>query len=381
MVLKVDTFENTIEFSWAAWIWLAIAVFCGSALWRMMLERKRQGKRIKTLDMSLIAHYNLQERIFRDPKVYVPFVSTLFGFMLLFPLLFSDYQTVIWTKALMFIVLGLGLNIVVGLAGLLDLGYVAFYAVGGYSYALLNMHYGLGFWAVLPVAAIMAAITGIMLGVPVLRLRGDYLAIVTLGFGEIIRIVLENWYGLTNGPSGISNIPKPSFFGLDLSYEQNVNYLYYLCLGLTVLTIVVVRRLIASRIGRAWVALREDETACRAMGINTTVTKLTAFGLGATWAGFMGVMFGAVNTFVNPKSFEFMQSAMFLCIVVMGGMGSIPGVIIAALMLSLLPEYLRFLSDYRMLTFGAIMVIMMVFRPQGLISDVRRNYEFKEAEE
>jgi branched-chain amino acid transport system permease protein len=278
--------------------------------------------------------------------------------------------------ALMYVMLGLGLNIVVGVAGLLDLGYVAFYAVGAYSYALLNLHFGIGFWTALPIGALLAAAFGILLGFPVLRLRGDYLAIVTLGFGEIIRLILENWNEFSQGPSGIANIPRPGLFGLDLSLDQAITFLYYLMIVLVLFTIFVVNRLQNSRIGRAWFALREDETACQAMGIDKTRTKLTAFALGATWAGMVGVIFAAKTTFINPASFSFLESAIILCIVVLGGMGSIIGVILGAFILILMPEYLRAFADYRMLIFGGVLVAMMIFRPQGLVRNIRRSYTF-----
>jgi branched-chain amino acid transport system permease protein len=281
----------------------------------------------------------------------------------------------------MYGVLGLGLNIVVGLAGLLDLGYVAFYAVGAYSYALLNYHYGLSFWLALPVGALLGSFFGVLLAFPALRLRGDYLAIVTLGFGEIIRLVLENWNELSFGPSGVANIPRPELFGYQFSLDGSTRFLYYIMIAFVVFTIFVVSRLQHSRIGRAWIALREDEIACQAMGIDKTRTKLTAFALGATWAGMMGVVFAAKTTFINPASFTFLESAMILSIVVLGGMGSIAGVVTGALILILLPEHLRAFSDYRMLLFGAIMVIMMVFRPQGIIRSVRRSYRFHLPEE
>lgn len=284
------------------------------------------------------------------------------------------------TTVLLYVMLGLGLNIVVGLAGLLDLGYVAFYAVGAYSYALLNYHFGLGFWTILPFGALMGAVFGILLGFPVLRLRGDYLAIVTLGFGEIIRLILENWNEFSFGPSGIANIPRPPFFGAHFTLQGATVYLYFIMIALVLFTIFVVGRLQNSRIGRAWIALREDETACQAMGIDKTKTKLAAFALGATWAGMAGVIFAAKTTFINPASFTFLESAIILSIVVLGGMGSITGVIFGAFILILLPEYLRAFSEFRMLLFGAIMVLMMVFRPQGMISDIRRTYEFQDAE-
>ena len=278
---------------------------------------------------------------------------------------------------LIYVMLGLGLNIVVGLAGLLDLGYVAFYAVGAYSYALLNYHFGIGFWTALPIGAGLGAFFGILLGFPVLRLRGDYLAIVTLGFGEIIRLILENWNAFSFGPSGIANIPRPSFFGIEFSVYNATIYLYYIMIGLILFTIFVVNRLQDSRIGRAWIALREDEVACQAMGIDKRATKLTAFALGATWAGMAGVIFAAKTTFINPASFTIWESIIILCIVVLGGMGSIIGVITGALVLILLPEYLRAFSEYRMLLFGGILVLMMVFRPGGIVPDVRRTYRFE----
>ena len=297
-----------------------------------------------------------------------------------FPFCFSIYQTNIMIAALIYVMLGLGLNIVVGVAGLLDLGYVAFYAVGAYSYALLNYHFGLGFWTVLPIGAGMAAMFGIILGFPVLRLRGDYLAIVTLGFGEIIRLILENWNSFSFGPSGIANIPRPGFFGIHMDIEQSTVYVYFLMIAMTLFTIFVVNRLQNSRIGRAWIALREDEVACQAMGIDKRKTKLTAFALGATWAGLAGVVFAAKTTFINPASFTIWESIIILCIVVLGGMGSIVGVIVGAFILILLPEYLRFLSEYRMLAFGTVLVLMMVFRPGGIVETVRRTYQYKETD-
>jgi branched-chain amino acid transport system permease protein len=280
----------------------------------------------------------------------------------------------------MYVVLGLGLNIVVGQAGLLNLGYVAFYAAGAYTYALLYQHFGIGFWMALPLGALAATVLGILLALPVLRLQGDYLAIVTLGFGEITRIVLENWNEFSFGPSGISGIPRPGLFGMEMSIHEATVYLYFLMILFCIITVFVVNRLQNSRIGRALLALREDEIACQAMGIDKTRVKLTAFALGSTWAGLVGVIFAAKTTFVNPASFTFLESAMILSIVVLGGMGSIPGIIIGAFLLILLPEYLRAFSDYRMLIFGIIMVIMMIFRPQGIVSGVRRTYTFHREE-
>jgi len=297
---------------------------------------------------------------------------------------------------LTYIMLGWGLNVVVGLAGLLDLGYVAFYAVGAYSFALLAQHLGLGFWTALPLAGALAALWGIILGFPVLRLRGDYLAIVTLAFGEIIRIVLLNWYSFTNGPNGISGIPKPTFFGLEfvrgeggfsdffgLEYApiHRFIYLYYIILVLAIITNFVTIRLRGLPVGRAWEALREDEIACRSLGINTTNTKLTAFAIGAMFGGFAGSFFATRQGFISPESFSFIESATILAIVVLGGLGSQIGVVIASIVLIGGIEMLRnidFLkqifgagfepTQYRMLIFGLAMVLIMIWKPRGLVS-------------
>lgn len=282
-----------------------------------------------------------------------------------------------------YVMLGWGLNIVVGLAGLLDLGYVAFYAVGAYSFALLAQTFDLGFWISLPLAGILAAFWGIILGFPVLRLRGDYLAIVTLAFGEIIRIVLLNWYQFTGGPDGISGIPRPTFFGIDftrgeggfadtfgLDYSpiHRIIFLYYVILALALLTNFVTMRLRRLPIGRAWEALREDEIACRSLGMNTTNTKLTAFAIGAMFAGFAGSFFATRQGFISPESFTFIESAIILAIVVLGGLGSQIGVVIAAVVLIGGFEVFREFSDYRMLIFGLAMVTIMVWKPRGLIT-------------
>ena len=284
--------------------------------------------------------------------------------------------------------LGWGLNIVVGLAGLLDLGYVAFYAVGAYSYALLATTYDLSFWICLPMAGIFAASFGIILGFPVLRLRGDYLAIVTLGFGEIIRVVLLNWYQFTGGPDGIASIPKPTFFGLavfsrrgkdglppfhelmgiEYSSLNKFIFFYFLILTLALVTNFFTLRIRKLPVGRAWEALREDETACRSLGINPTNTKLSAFAIGAMFAGFAGSFFATRQGFISPESFTFIESAIILAIVVLGGMGSQVGVVLASIVLVLGPEVFRELAEYRMLAFGGLMVLVMVWKPRGLLS-------------
>ncbi|KAF0115074.1 MAG: branched-chain amino acid transport system permease protein [Rhodospirillaceae bacterium] len=291
------------------------------------------------------------------------------------------------TTLLIYVMLGWGLNIVVGLAGLLDLGYVAFYAVGAYSYALLSLYFDYSFWLCLPLAGLLAALFGILLGFPVLRLRGDYLAIVTLGFGEIIRVVLTNWNTLTHGSQGISGIPRPSFFGLPFGVAveggpvtfsaffgiahdplHRVIFLYYLILVLALGTNAFTLRIRRLPIGRAWEALREDETACRALGLDPTTIKLSAFAIGAMFAGLAGSFFAARQGFVSPESFAFLESAIILAIVVLGGMGSQTGVVVAAFVLVVLPEWFRDFVEYRMFLFGAAMVAVMLWRPQGLLS-------------
>jgi branched-chain amino acid transport system permease protein len=294
------------------------------------------------------------------------------------------YELDLGILVLTYIMLGWGLNIVVGLAGLLDLGYVAFYAVGAYSYALLAQSFGFSFWLCLPLAGILAAFWGVLLGFPVLRLRGDYLAIVTLAFGEIIRIVLLNWTELTGGPNGIGGIPRPSFFGLPFDMSggpgtfagffgiepdpvHRVIFLYYLILALALLTNWVSVRLRRQPIGRAWEALREDEIACRALGINVTTTKLTAFALGAMFGGFAGAFFATRQGFISPESFTFIESAIILAIVVLGGLGSQIGVAVAALVMIGGFELFRDLEEWRMLVFGGAMVLIMVLKPRGLV--------------
>ena len=375
MVIRVNPIEKAVEWRWRNMLIVGVGSFVLSFLWRYSIKQKEAGT--KKAGASEYIKVPFTRKVRDEPKLFIPILIAAALFAAVFPFIFSTYQVNIMATVLMYVMLGLGLNIVVGLAGLLDLGYVAFYAVGAYSYALLNYHFGLSFWIALPAGALIGAVFGILLGFPVLRLRGDYLAIVTLGFGEIIRLILENWNEFSFGPSGIANIPRPSLFGIHFSLQGATIYLYFIMIGLVLFTIFVVNRLQNSRIGRAWIALREDEIACQAMGIDKVKTKLAAFALGATWAGMAGVIFAAKTTFINPASFTFLESALILSIVVLGGMGSIIGVICGAFILILLPEYLRAFSDYRMLLFGAIMVLMMVFRPQGLISNVRRSYELK----
>jgi branched-chain amino acid transport system permease protein len=318
---------------------------------------------------------------------HLAFAGVFFAFVMPFMPFANRYVVDIGTTVLIYVMLGWGLNIVVGLAGLLDLGYVAFYAVGAYSFALVAHWFDLGFWECLPLAGALAASFGVLLGFPVLRLRGDYLAIVTLGFGEIIRIILLNWWSVTRGPDGLSNIPRPTlfgmvfertpsegvtafhdFFGVSYSSLQRVTFLYFLILMLALITNAFVTRIRKLPIGRAWEALREDEIACRALGINPTNTKLTAFALGAMFGGFAGSFFATRQGFISPESFTFIESATVLAIVVLGGMGSQIGVVLAALVLVLLPEFGREFAQYRMLLFGAAMVAIMIWRPRGLLA-------------
>jgi branched-chain amino acid transport system permease protein len=304
------------------------------------------------------------------------------------PIYTSRYTQDVAINVLIYICLGLGLNIVIGLAGMLDLGYIAFYGVGAYSYALLNTIYGVSFWACLPLAAIFACISGCIIGYPTLRMRGDYLAIVTLGFGEIVRLILNNWMSLTNGPNGILGIKAPrvlipSFEGglsLEFFYLKKLHFLYYIALGLAIVTIIAVWRLNYSRIGRAWESIREDETAAELMGVNTFLLKLLAYAMGAIFAGLAGAFFAARMRFASPESFTFLESAMVLCMVVLGGMGSIPGIILGVAALIVLPEVFRDFELYRMLVFGATMVIMMLFRPAGLIPAKRVGTRSEERE-
>lgn len=309
------------------------------------------------------------------------------------PFVADKYVLTVVILGLIYVLLGLGLNIVVGLAGLLDLGYVGFYAIGAYGLALGYQYLGLGFWSLLPLSAILAAAAGAVLGFPVLRMHGDYLAIVTLGFGEIIRLILNNWLPVTGGPNGMP-VPAPTVFGyefgriakeggtpiheaLGIAYSPNLKFIFiYGALLLTVLLVLHLKhRLTRMPIGRAWEALREDEIACRAMGLNHVLVKLSAFAIGASTAGIAGVFFATYQGFVNPASFTFFESALILAIVVLGGMGSTLGVVIAAFVLTVAPELLRSFAEYRVLLFGVLMVLMMIWRPRGLVRISRIGYQ------
>ena len=361
------------------------AVFAGRLLLRWAIDQARNRKQ----DRDRASTATAADRAHGAQRVVNVLGWVALGASIALPIVFSDNRYVVdtATTVLIYVMLGWGLNVVVGLAGLLDLGYVAFYAVGAYSYALLSTQFGWSFWEALPVSGAFAASFGILLGYPILRLRGDYLAIVTLGFGEIIRIILVNWTEFSGGPNGISSIPRPSFFGLDFTRSapeggqtfsgffglefspmHRLIFLYYLILVLALLTHAFVSRLRKLPVGRAWEALREDEIACQAMGMNTTNIKLSAFAIGAMLGGFAGVFFAARQGFISPESFTFTESAIILAIVVLGGMGSQMGVVLAATLLVLIPEFGRNFAEYRMLLFGLAMVLIMVWRPGGLLA-------------
>jgi branched-chain amino acid transport system permease protein len=405
LAIRTDIAPGGLEVTTRWTLWLAsIAIVFGGRLAISIFFRGGKAKGAGNKVLSSIAVPGLGTwlgRILFAFAVILPFFFVYF-----FPARdrqFIDLAILIMT----YIMLGWGLNIVVGLAGLLDLGYVAFYAVGAYSFALLATHFDfIGFWIALPLAGLLAAFWGMILGFPVLRLRGDYLAIVTLAFGEIIRIVLLNWYEFTGGPDGVSGIPKPTLFGLEFSrgeggfadffgleYDsiQRFIYLYYIIFVLAIATNLITMRLRKMPIGRAWEALREDEIACRSLGINTTNTKLTAFSTGAMFGGFAGSFFATRQGFISPESFTFLESAIILAIVVLGGLGSQIGVVIASVVMIGGIELLRNLdflqaifgsgfdpTQYRMLIFGLAMVLIMVWKPRGLISSREPSAVYKQ---
>jgi branched-chain amino acid transport system permease protein len=390
--------ELILQSRWPVLIAYVIIIACARLFYSLVIRpwRERRARELRKASAAGLRLRNIAAQWF------APFAI---GFVLVYPALVltltggsgaAKWIDNFGIQILIYVMLGLGLNIVVGLAGLLDLGYVAFYAVGAYSYALLAKTFGFSFFMLLPLAGMLAAFWGLLLGFPVLRLRGDYLAIVTLAFGEIIRLVLINWVPVTNGYAGITGVPRPTFFGIPFTANDDgfaavfgleytpiyrTVFLYYLILALVLLTSFVTVRLRRLPIGRAWEALREDEIACRSLGINTTNTKLTAFAMGAMFGGFAGSFFAARQGFISPESFTFLESATIVAIVVLGGMGSQIGVAIAAVVMIGGTEILRELdvlkdvfgpefdpTQYRMLLFGLAMVLIMIWRPRGLIS-------------
>jgi len=362
--------------------WLVLAVAAGRFLISLFLQTPRGIRLSQGMERGGSGVHVLAPGHKSALRWVIPLVIVL---AIVFPAFANKYVLTIVILGLIYVLLGLGLNIVVGLAGLLDLGYVAFYAIGAYGLALGYQYLGLGFWSALPLAALAAAFAGCILGFPVLRMHGDYLAIVTLGFGEIIRLVLNNWLSFTGGPNGVP-VPSPTFLGLEfgrrakeggapiheflhIDYNPDLKFVFiYAVLFLVVIGVLYIKhRLTRMPVGRAWEALREDEIACRAMGLNHVLVKLSAFTLGASTAGLAGVFFASYQGFVNPTSFTFFESALILAIVVLGGMGSTVGVVIAAFVLTVAPELLRSFAEYRVLLFGVLMVLMMIWRPRGLI--------------
>ncbi len=367
--------------NWPTLVWGCLAVFVVQLLRPLLLPR--------------LPAFSLPRLPSFEPGQHKALMLAVLIIAVVWPFFGGRNSVDIATLTLIYVMLGLGLNIVVGFAGLLDLGFVGFYAVGAYTFALLYHWVGWSFWEALPLTGAMSALFGFVLGFPVLRLRGDYLAIVTLGFGEIIRLLLVNLVGFTGGPDGISNLPKPTmlglpmtrnpaveggttfhqFFNIEFNTMHMVVFLYLMALLLACITLYISNRLIRMPIGRSWEALREDEIACRSLGLNPMKIKLSAFTLGAMFAGFGGAFFAARQGIVNPESFTFIESALILAIVVLGGMGSQLGVIVAAIVLTALPELAREFSQYRMLIFGLVMIVMMVWRPQGLLPMKRHQME------
>jgi branched-chain amino acid transport system permease protein len=376
--------DGTLSFGTTFSVWLYIAV---ATLICLLLYLTNKSGHLGVVSRPLAGFRSTIGRASGKVPTW-GWLLVLLVFALGFPQFTNRYAQDVATNVLIYICLGLGLNVVVGLAGMLDLGYIAFYGVGAYTYALMNIHFGMSFWLCLPVAASLACIAGCIIGYPTLRMRGDYLAIVTLGFGEIVRIILNNWMTLTNGPNGILGVKAPSLywpsfeggFSIELLYLKKLHYLYYIALALAIITIIAVRNLNYSRIGRAWESIREDETAAELMGVNTFLLKLLAYAMGALFAGLAGAFFCARMRFVSPESFTFLESAMVLSMVVLGGMGSIPGIILGAAALIVLPEVFREFETYRMLAFGLAMVVMMLFRPAGLIPAKRMGTRGEEKE-
>ena len=349
---------------------------------------RRSGGYVNLSDSLAPVREQIKDKLMAVPAKY--YILVLLAFAVIYPMVANRYLVDVGITCLIYIVLGLGLNIVVGLAGLLDLGYIAFYAVGAYTYSLLNLNFGIPFWFCIPIGIGFGCIAGCIIGYPTLKMRGDYLAIVTMGFGEIIRLMLNNWDNLTDGPNGLYGMAKPTLIYPSIAdggltwvtfHLKSLESLYFLVLGIAILTVIGVQRLDRSRIGRAWVAIREDEVAAELSGVPTMWLKLLAYALGASFASVVGGFFAAKLSYTNPNFFIFMESCIVLCIVVLGGVGSTPGVIVAAVILSAVPEIFRDLQSYRMLAFGAAMAAMMVLKPEGLIPATRRKRELHAAEQ
>jgi branched-chain amino acid transport system permease protein len=365
-----------------------LGVFMAILILNLIVKIFRSRKKEEVAAQKTPFTERVAERINRFPKIFT--LGGLLALAALFPMFADNYMIDVAITCLIYVCLGLGLNIVVGLCGLLDLGYIAFYAVGAYTYSLLNLTFGVSFWAALPIGIVLGMVVGCIIGYPTLKMRGDYLAIVTLGFGEIVRLVLNNWDSLTAGPNGLFGMKRPALYYPSFTedgfawasyYLKSLPALYYCILVIVIFTIIGVRRLDNSRIGRAWVAIREDEVAAELSGVPTTWIKLLAYALGAAFASVAGAFFAAKLSYTNPNFFLFMESAIVLCVVVLGGVGSIPGIVIAGFVLIGAPEVFRGLENFRMLAFGAIMTTMMILKPEGLIPASRRRHELHESED
>ena len=377
---------TTFNASRAFTVW---GVFVGVLAFGLIVKGVRHsGSFVNFSDSMAPARQQIKDKLAAVPAKY--YIIAILAFAVIYPMVANRYLVDVGITCLIYIVLGLGLNIVVGLAGLLDLGYIAFYAVGAYTYSLLNLKFGIPFWFCIPIGIGFGCIAGCIIGYPTLKMRGDYLAIVTMGFGEIIRLMLNNWDNLTAGPNGLYGMAKPALIYPSFSdggltwitfHLKSLESLYFLALVIAVLTVIGVGRLDRSRIGRAWVAIREDEVAAELSGVPTMWLKLLAYALGASFASVIGGFFAAKLSYTNPNFFIFMESCIVLCIVVLGGVGSIRGVIIAAVILSAVPEIFRDLQNYRMLAFGAAMATMMVLRPEGLLPASRRKRELHASEQ
>lgn len=366
-----------------------LLIFISSVAGGLLAKLLRGGTLRDTLGSSWraaqkgISDHPFIQTIQRSPITRYAVYGVLLLIVFLLPQRLGQYWNYTIGTIGIYVLLGLGLNIVVGMAGLLDLGYVAFFAIGAYTVALMTAPephaLGISFWVALVSGLVLAALAGILLGVPVLRMRGDYLAIVTLGFGEIIRILSRSdlLTPFTGGPRGVRDIAGPVLFGR--SFSSDIDFVYLITLSV-ILIIFVTNRLQNSRVGRAWVAMREDETVAQAMGIDTMRAKLLAFSIGAAFAGVGGVLFASRNQFTGPEDHNLMVSINVLSLVIVGGMGSIPGVIAGAFVLKGLPEVLRQLENFRILAFGALLVVMMIWRPEGLIPSARRQLEMHEEE-
>ena len=396
MVMKVSVSRGVaeIQFRWNLLLPIGVAGFVLSFIWRHALVWNESHGNSKKGDGATVSSSSLT----RGPSSVSanPFSRSIGALLLLvfavaFPFLFGMYHTNVMITAFIYVILGLGLNIVVGLGGLLNLGYAAFFGVGAYTYGLIWKYVGPSFvaagfdpgwlfWISLPVAGVVAMLFGVLLSLPVLRLRGDYLAIITLAFGEIFHMVMQNSSDLTGGATGISLIPRPWFLGRKLAPGDAATYIYFIALVVVIITIFVVRRIEDSRVGRALEAMREDQIACQSMGVDLVKNKLITFALGAFWAGLAGVLMAAQTTYINPDSFTLSESMIMLMSVVVGGTGSIPGVIAGAMILKLLPEYFRMLAQYRMLIYGIAMVLIIIFKSDGLIPRKRKQYTFEAKE-